>query len=107
MRRTKPWQIGLLWTGEHSESTTGCPIGGEERDDVEAMPEAGANQRKQSGEAVAPATQMGEEAHQQVSQQRGPYLPLDCLLVVADEINQLHRLFDLLEKRLFPNLSTA
>ena len=48
--------------------------------------------------AMAPAAQMGKEPHQQVSQQSSPYLPLDCVLVAADEINQLHRLLQLLEE---------
>jgi hypothetical protein len=52
-RCAKAGQIGLLWACEHSEGATGYPIGGEECNDVEAMPEAGADQRKQSGPGSA------------------------------------------------------
>ena len=88
----------MLWARQHSIAASGCPIADEKRDEVEALPEARADQRKQARKAMAPATQMGQEPHQKVSQQRRPYLPLDGLLVMADEVNQLHRLLDLLKE---------
>ena len=41
---------------------------------------------------------MLEEAQQQVRQQPGPDLPLDGLLVVADEVGELERLLEFLEE---------
>jgi len=97
---TKAGQIGLLRAGHHAKTSTGCPIAEKKRNDVESVPKAGPQQGEQACEAVPPTAQMSEEAHQQVGQQRRPYLPLDRLLVVADEVDQLHGLFQLLEEHL-------
>ncbi len=67
---------------------------------MEAVPEDGAKQGEEAGEAVAPAVEEGLEAKQQVEEQGGPDLPAHSVGAVAEEIAQLEGLFDLLEEDL-------
>ena len=88
----------MLRAPEHSKRATCCPIALKKRDNIEAMPEACADESKQAREAVAPAAEVSEVSHQQVGEQGRPYLPLDGILVVANKIVELNRLLQLLKE---------
>ena len=102
---SEAWQIGLLRCAEEAATATACPIVVEELAQVETLPQRGADQGKEPGEAVAPLAQEGAEAQQQIDQQRGPHLPAHGVGVVAEEVGQLQRLFEFLEEHL--NLPAA
>ena len=92
------WQIGLFGRAHEVAATTGCPIAVEQAAQIQALPQRGAQQREEAGEAVAPLTQERTEAQQQIHQQCGPNLPPDGVGVVAEEVRQLERLLQFLEE---------
>ena len=63
-------------------------------------PQDGSDNGKQAGKTVLPGMLEGQIAHQQVSQQAGPDLPLHRIGIMAEEIGQLNGLLDLLKKHL-------
>ena len=67
--------------------------------DIHRVPQQGAQQGEETGEAVRPLAAPGQKAQEDVDQQCRPYLPLDCILVVPEEAAQLERLLYLLEER--------
>ena len=67
---------------------------------TKAVPDRRTQHAEEAFETVAPAVGESQVTQQHVEEQRGPHLPEDRVFVVAKEIAQLQRLFDLLEKRL-------
>ena len=65
---SEAWQIGLLRCAQKASAPTGCPIAVEELAQVEALPQGGADQGEEPGEAVAPLAQEGAEAQEQIDQ---------------------------------------
>lgn len=55
---------------------------------------------KKSAERPFPIAQPCCEAQEQISEQGGPYLPLDGVFARSEEIGELERLFDFLEEHL-------
>jgi len=92
------WQIGLFGRAHEVPAATGCPIAVEQAAQIQALPQRGAQQREEAGEAVAPLAQERTEAQQQIHQQRGPNLPSHGVGVVSEEVRQLERLLQFLEE---------
>src|SRR5579885_1145599 len=99
--------IGLLWRARKAAAVLGCPLDFEQAAQFPVLPEGRADQGKeaglsacdaQAGEAVAPLSQMGAEAQQDIGQQGGPDLPFDGPLAVAQEVGQLEGLLEFLEE---------
>ena len=68
--------------------------------EAKAVPDRGAQDAKEAFETVAPTVGESQVTQQDIEQQRRPHLPEDRVFVVAEEVAQLERLFDLLKKRL-------
>lgn len=68
-------QIGLLGCAQKASATSGCPIAVEPAAQIQLLPPRGAQQRAESGEAVAPLDQERAEAHQRIRPHRRPHLP--------------------------------
>src|SRR5512135_2148684 len=97
---SKARQIRLLRCSQEAPAATGCPIGFQQAAQLEFLPERRTHQSEEPGEAVAPLAEEGAEAQQQVNQQGRPYLPPHRIGVVAEEVGQLERLLEFLEKDL-------
>ncbi len=93
-------QIGLLWRTQEPPAATGCPIDLQQTSQLELLPEHRTHQSKEPGKAVAPLAEKGAEAQQQINQQSRPHLPPHRIGVVAEEVGQLKRLLEFLEKDL-------
>ena len=91
-------QIGLLRRAQEPSAATGCPIGFQQAAPFRLLPERGAQQRKEPGEAVAPLTQPRTEAQQDIGQERRPHLPAHGVGAVAQEVRQLKGLLELFEE---------
>ena len=93
-------QIGLLWRTQETPSATGCPIDFQQVSQLQFLPERRTHQSEEARKAVAPLAEEGAKAQQQVNQQSRPYLPAYGIGVVAEEVGQLERLLEFLEKDL-------
>ena len=92
------WQVGLFGRAHEVAAATGCPIAVEQAAQIQALPQRGAQQREEAGEAVAPLAQERTETQQQIHQQCSPNLPPHGVGVVAEEVRQLERLLQFLEE---------
>ena len=95
---SQAWQIGLFGRAHEVAAATGCPIAVEQAAQIQALPQRCTQQREEAGEAVAPLAQERTEAQQQIHQQRCPNLPAHGVGVVSEEVRQLERLLQFLEK---------
>jgi len=91
----------LLWGPLHSEGAACCPIRSKVVEQMAPLPQYGSQAGKQPRKAVSPVTAGVQEAQQHIHQQRRPYLPLDCLAAVTEEVAQVQRLLDLHEAEYF------
>ena len=95
---SQAWQIGLFGRAHEVPAATGCPIAVEQAAQIQALPQRCAKQREEPSEAVAPLAQECTKAQQQIHQQRCPNLPPHGVGIVAEEVRQLERLLQFLEK---------
>jgi hypothetical protein len=91
-------QIGLLGRAEETAAAGGCPIDFQEAAQLPVLPGGRTDQGEQAGEAVAPLSEMGAEAQEDMGQQGGPDLPFEGTFAVAQEVGQLEGLFEFLEE---------
>ena len=75
-----------------------CPIHFEGLDEIAPIPERAAHERCQPGEAQSPQRKISQVAQEEMRKQPDPYLPLDCVLAVADEVMDLAGLLEFLEE---------
>ena len=99
-KRLKSRKISLVRRVQHAEAAACCPITSQQFGEPQAVPRHRPHQTKQPREAVVPVAEKSQESQHHVEQQRHPDLPLDRVFAVAEEVAQLQRLLDLLEKRL-------
>ena len=93
-------QICMCGRAQEVPAATGCPIAVEQAAPFQFRPQGRAQEREKPGEAVAPLSEEGAAAQQQIHQQRGPHLPAHGAGVVPEEVGQLQRLFEFLEEYL-------
>ena len=98
--RSKTGEPPLSVAVDTALTPVGCPTAFEQIGQVALEPESGADIGEEASEAVFPSAAPGEEAQEQMHEQRGPHLPLDGVGVVPEEVDQLHRLLELFEKDL-------
>lgn len=84
----------------NATNAAGCPTAFQQAAPIPSLPDRRSQVGKEPGEAVAPLAQECTQAQQQIHQQRGPHLPAHGVSVVAQEVGQLERLFELLEEHL-------
>ena len=105
VERQESLQIQGFGDLHHADSTTCCPIraeGFEQFHNVAPQPRARPHHAREPREAVLPSRDVAEVAQEHVHQEPRPDLPLDRVLVVADEVADLAGLLELLEERLDP-----
>ena len=81
---------------------TCCPIQAQGLDELPAVPERAAHERREPGEAQAPFREVAQIAEDQMRQEPYPHLPLYGVLAVADEVVDLACLLEFLEEGLYP-----
>src|ERR1019366_7347154 len=91
----------LLGTAETSEVPVGCPTGFDEAVNIALKPESGTDVGDEPGEAVGPTTLPSYKPQEKINEQGSPHLPLHGVGRVAQEVDQLDGLLNLLEKRLY------
>ena len=89
-------QIGLFGLAEEASAASGCPTAFQETAQIQFLPKGRAEQGEEAGETVAPSSQPGAEAQQEVSQQGRPDLPAHGMGVVPQKVGQLEGLFEFL-----------
>ena len=94
----KSRQICLRWHPQQFRHAACCPTVFEQRQNIAAVPEQGAQEGEQTDEDVGPLTAPSQEAQQDIDQERSPDLPLDRVFVVTGEIAEFEGLLDLFEK---------
>jgi len=82
----KPPQIGLLRSCTQAAGRFGCPIAIEQFAKMPTAPQNGSDNCEQAGKAVLPGMLEGQIAHQQMSQQAGPDLPLHRIGIMTEEV---------------------
>ena len=93
-------QISLFWVAQESSAAVGCPIAFQQAAEFDFLPEGGADQGEEPGEAVRPPAQKDAKAQQHIGEQGGPDLPADGVGTVAEEVRQVEGLFEFLEEAL-------
>src|ERR1700709_2898988 len=93
-------EIGLGGLSQATKAAFGCPIAFEQRAQVVALPQGRADHGPEAAEAMPPTTDKTGKAQQHVTQERVPELPTHRVGIVAQEVPDLQRLFDLLEEDL-------
>lgn len=79
----------LLRRAQEAPAATGCPIDFQQAAQFEFLPQRGAQQRKEAGEAVRPLNEPRAEAQQDIGQERGPDLPRHGVGAVTQKVGQL------------------
>ena len=90
----------LAGRGGARSGPRGCPTAAEQFREIAPQPQRRTHIREQPRETVRPPLAPGEEAQQQMHEERGPHLPLHRVGAVAEKIHQLHTLFELFEEGL-------
>lgn len=98
--RCQTRQPRLIQRSDHTHSPRCCPIGFEQRQQFEPLPQRRSRHREEPGEAVPPIRQMPQIAQQHVHQQRRIHLPTHGIGTMAQEAGELQALFDLFEEHL-------
>lgn len=104
--RTSGWPIGsaeagqirLFGPAQEASAAFGCPTAFQQAVPVEFLPERRTDQGKEPGETVAPASQPGAEAQEDISPQGGSDLPAHGVGVMAQKVRQWEGLFEFLEE---------
>ena len=94
----KAGQIRLFGLAQETTTAGGCPTALQEAAQVEFLPEGRAEQSKEAGKTVGPASQPSAEAQEDISQECRPDLPAHGVGVVAQKVGQLQGLFEFLEE---------
>ena len=96
----EPLETQVFRDGHRPAGAARCPIETQGVEQVDPHPERRPDGARKARKAEAPLRDVLQEARRQVARQPGPDLPLDRLLVVADEVGELERLLEFLEERL-------
>ncbi len=96
--RVESGQFALGRRGGESAGTRCCPTVFQQCGEVAPQPQRGAHIGEQAREAVRPVVAPSEKAKEEMHEQRGPDLPLHGVGAVAEEVDELHRLLELLEE---------
>jgi hypothetical protein len=98
--RSETTETRLLRSSYKAEGTRRCPIALQQAGEVPAPPEGAPQKGKETGEAMLPAVNEGQEAQEHIDQQGCPDLPAYRIGAMAEEIRQLQGLLDLFEEGL-------
>ena len=98
MVSNKSGEKGLVWPAKIAKTTPGCPIVGQELEQVPLAPQTGADDGKQPAEAMCPVGEEGQVTEQEIDQQGHPHLPPHRIGAGAQKVGQLEGLLDLFEE---------
>lgn len=97
---SKSREICAFRGSQSSEAATCCPTAFQKIEQVQALPECGADQCEKPRKATSPTREESLEAQQQIAKQSRPDLPANSISTMAKEIGKFERLLDLFEEDL-------